>query len=260
VRPADIILAMGIMSVPPTATEYSFKEGDNHQGVWAIQRGLNSLNWLGYTLVEDGAFGPTTTQAVKQWQAAVSLASDGIFGPKSQARFLRSIVVRTEAGSAVPKGLVEGICEGESGNYIAAVNSKVAGGTDCGYTQRRVYTPYEEAAVKRAFDSLYQVNLLVKTLVSRYKAYVVKSAVVKRDDTEEYAWRLATLHHNWPYAADRLANGYTLSTQVANWVPDSAPDWAKTYRGWAKYYAMGSAQYDWPGLMTRQAFDVPADG
>jgi Putative peptidoglycan binding domain len=251
---------MGIMQEPPTSTQYSFQRGDTHQGVWATQRGLNSLNWLGYELDEDGVFGQGTEDAVKQWQEAVSLSADGVFGPKSQARFLRSIVIRTDAGTKVPRGLVEGICEGESGNYIAAVNVQVAGGTDCGYTQRRVYEPYDEAAVQRAFDSLYQVNLLVRNLYNRYQLYITKAAVTKRSDDEEYAWRLATLYHNWPYAADRLANGYTLSNQTASWVPASAPDWAKTYAGWAKYYAMGSKMYNWPGLMTRQAFGVPIDG
>lgn len=248
------------MQEPPTATKYSFREGDTHQGVWAVQRGLNSLDWLDSPLVEDGAFGPTTDEAVKLWQDAVGLMADGIFGPNSQARFLRSVVVRTDAGSKVPKGLVEGVCQGESGNYIAAVNTSVSGGTDCGYTQRRVYEPYEEAAVKRAFDSLYQVNLLVKSLVGRYDVYVTKPAVTKRSDKTEYAWRLATLYHNWPYAADRLANGYVLSQQTATWAPDGVPSWAKTYSGWAKYYAMGSKANNWPGLMTQQAFGVPIDG
>lgn len=251
---------MGIMQEPPTSTKYSFKQGDTHQGVWAIQRGLNSLDWLPAPIMEDGGFGPGTDAAVRAWQDAVSLDADGIFGPNSQARFLRSCIVRTDAGSKVPKGLVEGVCAGESGNYIAAVNTSVAGGTDCGYTQRRVYEPYEEAAVQRAFDSLYQVNLLVNRLYDRYNVYVAKSAVTKRSDKNEYAWRLATLYHNWPYGADRLANGYALSQQVATWAPPSVPAWAKTYSGWAKYYAMGSNQYDWPGLMTQQAFGVPIDG
>jgi len=251
---------MGIMQTPPTSTKYSFKKGDIHQGVWAVQRGLNSLDWLNAPLGEDGTFGEGTDAAVKLWQEAVGLSADGIFGPQSQARFLRSCIVRTDAGTKVPKGLVEGICQGESGNYIAAVNVSVAGGTDCGFTQRRVYEPYEEPAVQRAFDSLYQVNLLVNSLYNRYNVYLAKSAVAQRSDKTEYAWRLATLYHNWPYGADRLASGNALSSQTANWAPASVPDWAKTFAGWAKYYAMGSRAHDWAGLMTQQAFGVPVDG
>jgi peptidoglycan hydrolase-like protein with peptidoglycan-binding domain len=249
-----------LMSSPPPFTKYTFQKGDTHQGVWAIQRGLNSLQWLPSPLIEDGVYGQGTVDAVARWQKAVELTADGVFGPASQKRFLRSIIVRTNAGSQLPAGLVEGISEGESGSFIAAVNTTVDGGVDCGYTQRRVYEPYEEAAVKRAFDSLYQLNLLVTTLVNNYTSFYNKEAVATRKDRAEYAWRLATLNHNWPYGADRLANGYQLSTKAAPWVPDSAPDWAKTYTGWAKYYSMGSKQYNWSGLMTQQAFGVPADG
>jgi peptidoglycan hydrolase-like protein with peptidoglycan-binding domain len=252
------------MTSPPTSTKVSFQLGDTHQGVWAIQRGLNSLDWLDSQglsdLIEDGDFGPGTDTAVKAYQNAVALTADGVFGPKSQARFVRSCIVRTDAGTKLPKGLLEGVIQGESGAFIAAVNTSTPGGTDCGYTQRRVTTPYSEAAVQRAFDSLYQIDLACDTFYDRFNVYITKTAVAKRSDKSEYAWRLATLYHNWPYGANRLADGYVLSNQVAGWVPDSAPDWAKTYSGWAKYYAMGSKYYNWPGMMTQQAFGVPIDG
>jgi hypothetical protein len=172
--------------------------------------------------------------------------------------------MRADADGSVPGGLIDAIVLGESGGYIAAVNWSVAGGVDCGFTQRRVTQPYSTAAVQRAFDSLYQFNLLQDNLLDRFRDFSNYAYVKGRGDRVEFAWRLAVLHHNWPYGASRLAQGFQLSLTKATWVPagtkfeDGQP--VVTFRDWAKFYAMGSKAHSHRGHMVREVFGVPIDG
>lgn len=255
-------------SVPRT-TKYTFTRDDLHLGVWAIQRAFNLL----YserpdfpTLIEDGAFGPGTESAVKWWQQAVGLPIDGVFGPASQKRLVRSIERRVEGEVVFPIGLLASVIEGESGNYIAAVNWSVAGGVDCGYTQRRVYEQADgtmrQTDIEKAWDSPAQFRLAAQTFREKKDYYLTRAGVKNRADKIEYAWRLAVLNHNWPYGAQRLADGYTLSNKVADWVPqgtkfdDGAP--VVTYAEWAQFYAMGAKSHNHYGRMVRYVQDWTA--
>ncbi|PRX27973.1 LAS superfamily LD-carboxypeptidase LdcB [Orenia metallireducens] len=59
-----------------------FRVGDRGEGVKAIQIALNDL---GYSLVEDGAYGPTTERIVSDFQKQYdALNVDGIYGPKTK--------------------------------------------------------------------------------------------------------------------------------------------------------------------------------
>lgn len=247
----------------PSSTQYSFKSGDSGTGVWAIQRVLNSFN-LGYNLVEDGSYGTHTKDAVTNYQSRAGILADGVVGPGTQQQFVRSVELRLT--TTIQSGIMRSLVEGESGNLIAAVNHSIPGGTDCGFVQRRVYEAdySNDAVIKQAFDSLYQVNLTASNFRTRYLKYRGYPAVVNRVDREEYAWRLAVLYHNWPYGADRLANGYELSTKTASWVPVGAKfsdgEAVKTYRDWAAFYSMGSKTHDHIGQMVKYAYDVPNYG
>lgn len=245
----------------PTQTISIFRKDDEGWGVWALQKALLSL---GRTLTVDGVFGERTEAVVKSFQTAKGLTSDGIAGPKTQEVILSTMVARVTTDH-LPGGLVEGITQAESGRLIFAVNSQVEGGVDLGYTQRRVYEPYTDEALMDALDSLKQLDRLVDELNSRYTTFVTRTAVQKRTDTEEYAWRLAALAHNWPYGADRLSKGFELSDKTATWVPAGTQfpgtgQLVNTFSEWAKFYAMGSKVYNWPGLVTKMAFGVPIDG
>lgn len=263
-------MSSAITAAPPADQKYSFKKGDTHVGVWAIQRALNGIDLSGYpyVLTEDGGFGLETEKCVLAYQRATKLTADGIFGPASQARLVRSLEVRTP--SHVPVGLIRSVVEGESGNLIACVNWDVPNGVDCGYTQRRVSstnTPsswptgatFKQTEVEAAFDSFKQFSILASGLRSRKDNYVNRAGVINRADKHEYAWRLATLYHNWPYGANRLADGYALSNRVADWVPagvkftDGTP--VVTYTDWAQFYALGSPAHSHKGLMVKYVSD-----
>ncbi len=228
-----------------------------------MQRAFNSFGSYA-KLAEDGEFGPGTETVVKNYQANQKLVADGVAGPATQAKMVKSCLRRIGYDD-LPEGLVEGIVEAESGGYIAAVNWSSPGGVDCGFTQRRVYdNPYSSGDIEKAFDSLAQIKLLVTELRTRYGRFRNFSYVQGRQDDVEYGWRLAALAHNWPYGADRLAAGNPLSDRAATWVPQGTKfpngNVVNTYAEWAKFYAMGSKANQWPGAVTKLAYGVPRDG
>ena len=255
---------MSLFTQPPGNTDYTIKQGDNSLAVWALQHALNSIPVLGLKLAEDGDFGPGTKSGVVKYQREVELTTDGIVGPATQRRLAVTLRYDADPDMTLPRGLVDSLVSGESGGLIAAVNWSIPGGVDCGYTQRRVYTPFTEAAVRRGFDAPYQFKLLSDQLLSRFKNFVGYSYVKSRSDAHEFAWRLAALEHNWPYGASVLAKGGRLSSRSASWVPqgckfeDGAP--VVTYADWAKFYAMGSHMHHHHGLVVKQAFGIPIDG
>ncbi len=69
------------------------KLGDSGSNVAALQSALGSK---GYKIVVDGSFGPATEKAVKDFQKANGLDSDGIAGPATMAKLnpvIQTIVV-----------------------------------------------------------------------------------------------------------------------------------------------------------------------
>jgi hypothetical protein len=235
---------------PPKSSYSTIKQNQNGWHVYALQAGLLALE---YTVTTDGYFGPKTYAVVREFQNRNLLDTDGIAGPATQGRIivmLDDVIHRSI--SALPAGLLRGFAEGEGGNLLAAVNWSVAGGVDCGVVQNRVTgPPYSMSKLTAAFSPYQALLGAAKTWNERQANFYNKPGVVNRSDRREYAGRLAVLAHNWPYGADRLANGYALSTRTADWVPASLPSWARTYAGWAQYYSMGSEEHNWPGSITR---------
>lgn len=258
---------MGVFATPPSKTIYEFKKGDpDGVGVAALQVAINET---GYTpaLVVDGNFGDATDVAVKAYQASKGLVADGVAGLKTQTKLADGFGRVAKSQYGLPSGLIYGLVEAEAGFRIAAVNWSQPGGVDCGYVQRRVYgPPWKEAEVEAAFSSEHQISMFAEDVKERFLKYSDKSryqAVQTKPNPTEYAWRLACLYHNWPYAADRLAKGFQLSATAPNdpWWPsgvkfdDGEP--VLTYRDWAAFYAMGSNVHNHDGRVVRYAFGVP---
>lgn len=239
--------------VIPTSSVWTLKRKDKGVVVYGLQAGMNSV---GFALVKDGAFGVQTEQAVKNYQASAGLKVDGVFGPASSAALAESLTQKVGDG-ATPSGLLKNIVTGESGALLGAINATVPGGIDCGYCQRRVLTEDfgSDAIVQNAFDGERQMRLLRDTLVGRHAVYYNQPGA----KTHERAWRLATLYHNYPYAAAEYAAGRWPSTQSlkpAAWVqavgakfPDGQP--IQTPHEWCCHYALGDPAHNEPGFMCK---------
>jgi hypothetical protein len=217
------------------------RDGSIGWPVYGLQTGLNhAINGLS----EDGVFGQATERAVKAFQKAHDLTADGIAGPATQARLCHGIVAKTTV-TGVPSGLGRSIMEGESGYWLGAVNWSVPGGVDCGVVQRRVYgPPFSPQVLRDAFDPSLSLLWALHSLKNRSEEFYTQVGVRNRKDRKEYALRLAVLAHNWPWAADWLADGHELSTtKQATWVPNgtrfSDGVAVRSYRDWAEFYALG---------------------
>lgn len=259
---------MGLFSAPPSKTIYEFKKGDPDSiGVAALQMALNARGYPEPIFV-DGNFGDVTDAAVRWFQQSRDLYVDGVAGLKTQTKLADEFGRLAKKELSLPSGLIYGLVEAEAGFRIAAVNWSQPGGVDCGYVQRRVYgPPWDEELVQDAFDPSLQINKFAKTTRDQYIKFSDATrfpAVANKPNPTEYAWRLACLHHNWPYAADRLAKGFQLSA-----IEPSDPWWAdgvkfddgqlvKTYRDWAAFYAMGSKVHSHKGRVVRYAYGVPS--
>lgn len=246
----------------PTATITRMARGDKGIAVWSLQRALG--------ITADGDFGPLTEEAVTNWQRARRLRDvDGIAGPATQASVARAVVDAKEGG--LPTSLLDGFAQNEGGWLLAAINRQVAGGVDCGLFQRRVYSgDYgNQDVIQRAFNTAYQASLLKASLVERHNAFL--SGGGTRDEyggigSNEKAWRLAALNHNYPAGASRLASTPIRSltaywTTPQTWVtavgakfPDGTP--VRTPLEWCHRYAgvLGSV-HGTRGLVTGSVTD-----
>lgn len=245
---------------PNRAIPASLRRGDSGWPVLALQSALLTETEVGIRV--DGDFGPATEGVVRTWQRANGLVVDGIAGIKTQRSLVESVAEGIHI-PGVPPGLARGLMEGESGFYLGAVNWTVPGGVDCGVMQRRVYTPFSPSRLQAAYKpfqairtSMLEMQARANVFLDTIEAYHVRTgvALVSEAKRGEYAWRLATLAHNWPWAAQQLAQGAMVSTtKLATWAPASArfPDGApvRTQREWCEFYALGGRHGE--GRMTK---------
>jgi peptidoglycan hydrolase-like protein with peptidoglycan-binding domain len=262
-EPAPILYSL------PAKTEYSYSrakyEKVAHQGVWALQTVLYQINPDLGAAFADGFFGERTEQAVKSYQARRGLLADGIAGPATQKRM---VVGWKNQVDGVKENLLDGFCELEGNWLLAPVNWWVAGGVDVGAVQNRVYdlsgtsswplndgvpteslleaVVFDPNRVAWALDAKATVSALGADLLQRRNTYFNdKNRIYPYTrGNDRRAWEMASLFHNWPYAADRLARGYTLSDKEAPWVPQSVRDQGiNTYAEWADYYVDKVTKY-----------------
>jgi peptidoglycan hydrolase-like protein with peptidoglycan-binding domain len=205
---------MGRWTIPTESAQKVLREGSSGVAVWSLQRALNAV---GFSLVTtDGSFGPATKDSVLRFQEHVkantdpAFATDGIAGNGTQKQIAKQIIGRVEGIEHSAPGLLDGFAEGEGAWWLDAVNSSIAGGTDCGLFQRRVYQPDygNDAVIERAFDTSYQADLLAKSLVTLRSVYLPRLGTNDHYgslEPREKAWRLAALYHNYPTAAERLS-------------------------------------------------------
>ena len=259
---AEVSARIAVTGVP-SSTQYEVEHGDSGPVVFAVQKALNATSLKDENKIAvDREYGDATELAVKRFQEKKDLYVDGVFGQGSSLAMSLALYPKVRSAT-IPNGLLRGLVTGESGALIGAINNSVAGGRDVSYCQRRIYeSDYNSPdVVERAFDPLYQMNLFASRLRSRKDAYLARSAV----DTHEWAWRLSTLYHNYPYAADKIAtvgvNGlssYWFTPQ--SWVQAIGAHMddgtaVQTPLGWCKFYALGAPEYDHKGRMVQFVSD-----
>jgi peptidoglycan hydrolase-like protein with peptidoglycan-binding domain len=222
---------------PAPNYRYAVKNGMNGVDVWAIQQNLVAV---GYNLTADGAFGPITEKAVRDFQTGQRLDVDGVCGPASQRALCLTLSDGPSRNSRLPDGLLKGLMANESGFIIPAYSPHpTGGGFDLG--------PYQQAfppAVKN--DTNYAAAYNAKAMATQTAAEMRKQKDIFRKapkvKDDKYAWQLAALNHNWPAAAYGLANQGSIfsdpkqDTQPAAWVESASGGALHTPREWCSAY------------------------
>lgn len=198
----------------------------------------------------DGDFGIKTERTVKDWQESHHLKPvDGIAGPDT----FRSIVVQKSRLAAhkhnLPAGILKSIAFNES-NFILGAAAPHGGdaGWDVGAFMRSSGSAPPSANTTRSFfnvekSSEWTANHLVTT--KSHLGVPVDSKYLKdigENNKEEFAWQLAILAHNWPYAADNIADrGHIFNNPdqddwPANWIIVASGGRLSTPRQWVTSY------------------------
>lgn len=251
---------------PPSKTfRYALKRGMIGHEVAALQIMLNDLVETKYSpLVEDGVYGAVTEAAVKLYQIASGLKDvDGIAGTLTQRTIALQACARVEANVRLPKGLLKGLMEGESGFILGCVSwsrNSYGYGVDAGTIQDRVWTEVDGNAVTptlarwRESFGLLSIQKAAEKIRAKYLEYR------KITSSDQYAWECAILYHNWPAAAKHRADG-TLNVwryesinsggglswygidDPAFWIIEIGVNGVSTGRQWIKHYIDSKALY-----------------
>lgn len=223
--------------IPGRSFRYTLRTGVRGHDVWALQLNLNEA---GFGLAVDGVFGAITEQAVRDYQRWRTIAADGVAGPTTQRYLALELLRPSQRDHRIPLGLMRGVTEGESGWFVGAVNWGVAGGVDCGWTQRRVLErDFSDEAFRAAFSGRTSFSRLAVSLREDKDRFHGRPGA----PTDARAWELATLAHNWPAGAEVLARGGALSDEPAEWVQRIGVPDVETPAEWAEHYILRAAAY-----------------
>jgi peptidoglycan hydrolase-like protein with peptidoglycan-binding domain len=165
----------------------TLRPGASGAGVSALQRALRSL---GYSVTVDGAFGPRTDGAVRQFQSRSGLGADGVVGPQTKAAIAAALGGRpspspmpTPPQPVPPSPVPPQPDDGESveafadrlsrdwsrlsNGQVDAETKRAALITDYQRTldgaRRRYGTKYPEQTIRRAWKIGRQNEMLFKT-------------------------------------------------------------------------------------------------
>ena len=240
---------MAYQFVPSGTYRYSVKKGDVGNDVAVIQ-----LN-LGVTV--DGNFGPKTHKAAVAWQEKYGLDPvDGIVGPDTQ----QSILVEKSAAAAkahnLPSGILKSIAFNESG-WILAAAGRHAGdaGWDVGAYMRASGANFPTPNSTRNYFNVEKSAEWTANHLAQTKANLgvpVNSQYLEEigdGNKEEFAWQLAILAHNWPYAADKIAKrGHIYDDPhrddlPENWIIVASGGRLSTPRQWVTSYIAKATGY-----------------
>lgn len=209
-----------------------FKRGDR---AWPVLSAQIALNRFGNRLALDGDFGPATEKVARAFQVHRGMRVDGVIGPVSQERICIDLSTSAARRYQLPVGLARGLIENESSFALAAFTEHPSDtGFDLGAWQDSYASPGSQDEYRASLDVSVMAYRTCEKLRLRYDAYRSAGA------PSRLAWECATLYHNWPAAADRMAKGLaplrTGSDEEAAWVVAASGGRLRTPREWADAY------------------------
>lgn len=233
------------MLIEPAANSWgdgrrSYKRGDTHWAVIALQ---SNLNTLGNRLALDGDFGPATDKVARAFQSHRDLKVDGVIGPASQQVLCVELATPAARRYSLPSGLARGILENESGFMLAAWTEHPSdAGFDLGAWQDSYTWPGSQTQYERSLNVSAMAFATCEKLRLVYDRYRSSGGTASR-----LAWECAALYHNWPAAADRMAKGLAPlragSDDPAAWVEAASGGRLHTPREWANAYVAAATRY-----------------
>lgn len=236
---------------PMARYRYAFKTGMSGTDVWALQINLQAS---GYVLVLDGDFGPTTERMVRACQQHLGQIVDGIAGLMTQRGMVLDLSRHADTTSNLPKGLLKSVASNESGFALAAYSAHPSdpNGFDIGPYQQ-AFPPMERSQQNyaNAYNARWSADVTGKAIRERKTRFRAAPKV----STDQRAWQLAVLSHNWPLAAENLAfHGSifldpTQDTQSAAWVIAASGGRLRTPQQWAEHYIQAATAFctpPWP--------------
>lgn len=244
-------------SIVPVQTRdvlQAFKEGQSGWPVAVYQLNLHNANHP--SLPVDGVFGPLTRTATIHFQRDHGLFQDGIAGPATCTFLCLRLTSRSQMLYATPMGLAKGILEGESGFDPACVSMVYGNGTcDLGAWQDnqpvsldgddRIWLSNMQAGI--SFDIELMARATLDKIRTKHDSYVTLGCA------NSVAWQLATLYHNRPADADRLARASVRLVAIDWSVLSDTPGWftiggiSYSQRTWDQKYVANKTRYvvDW---------------
>ncbi len=200
----------------------------------------------------DGDFGAKTEKAVTNWQENHGFAPegiDGVAGPDTQ----RSIIVLKSRPATekydLPAGILKSIAFNESGFILSAAgpHSGDAGWDVGAFCRSSGSTPPTPSQAREFFNVTKSADWTANHLIvtkSELGVPVDSSYLtdIGENNKDEFAWQLAILAHNWPYAADNIADrGHIFNDpadddQPANWIIIASGGRLSTPRQWVTSY------------------------
>lgn len=231
--------------VPEGSGRWSLKQGMTGHDVVAVQIALVNA---GFKLPVDGVYGVGTESAIYSYQSAKGLKADGVCGPVTQEKFVRSQSLRY--GKRLPRGMLPSIAANESSFLLGARTSHPSdSGYDLGAFQHSLgsHTPSTQDNIRKALSVPYMAQRTAGEVLAAYTRYRSWGKVGERR-----CWELAVLRHNFPLAADRLAQGLSIfinpaeDHEVKQWVVEASGGRLQTTREWCDaYIAKATALVRW---------------
>lgn len=234
---------------PDPSFAYVTRKGDEGESVAALQVNLHGV-------LIDGRFGAQTARAVREVQAKHDLTVDGIAGVATQRAICIALSRGPSRAHGVPRGLLKSLMANESGFILAAYSPHPSDtGFDLGAYQNSV--PPGQGS-----DDLYhhsysvsemaeQVAVMLDTQHNAF-AHPVASWYLEHigaGNPQRFAWQLALLNHNWPVAAEGIAERGSIyrdaeqDTIPEDWILRASGGNLSTPREWVEAYIRKATIY-----------------